>query len=464
MTTNEMSLSKEQIAVLEAYRNGHNIFITGPAGSGKSFIIHEIVNDAKENGVRIQVCAMTGCAAFLLNCGAKTLHSWAGVGLMTASIHETVEKVKRTQYLRKRWCSTNVLIIDEISMLSAKLFDTLDKIGRSVRGHPDVPFGGMQVILSGDFHQLAPMGEDKYCFESPMWDKNIQTQIELKQIFRQRDARFTKILNQIRKGRISRNSYDVLCSCLNKDKSHLTSGVKPTVLYPRKFQVDRLNNKHMRQLKTPEKTFDHTVISKTISTRSASVLQEIDSMIKHAPFDASLRLKEGAQVMCVANLDVEGGICNGSTGIVTHFDTQSGGFPVVKFHCGITRVIGEHSWTSQNIPTLSIVQIPLVAAWAITIHKAQGATLDLVEIDIGSAIFAYGQTYVALSRVKSLEGLYLRSFCPQRISRSEKVDAFYRTVRTKKTILMIKKEDDDDKDDEKEKDDENKIERKGEKN
>ena len=423
-------LSNLQHVVLKEYCNKKNIFITGPAGSGKSYLIQYIMNHAKENNLSIQCCAMTGCAAFILNCGAKTLHSWSGVGLMSKSDDEIIKHISNSVYLRKRWMNTDILIIDEVSMLSLKLFELLDKIGKVIRDEPNIPFGGLQVILSGDFHQLAPPAEDKYCFESPLWDINIPIQIELNVIFRQKEERFTKILNQIRRGRISRKSFETLMQYLNRDKSKLLNGIQPTILYPRKFQVDRLNKQKLMALHTEVKKFHYHINFKS-NRETVSINREVEAILKHAPFEETLELKVGTQVMCVANLDVECGICNGSLGIITHFDSLSG-FPVVKFNCGITRVIRYHTWTSQVIKDLTIQQLPLVMAWAITIHKAQGASLDLVEIDIGSSIFAYGQTYVALSRVKTLDGLFVRSFSPHKIIKNETVDTFYKKLKHKK--------------------------------
>lgn len=426
------TLTPTQKHVMEKFTQGHNIFITGPAGSGKSHLIKTMVNNALQNGREVQCCAMTGCAAFLLNTNAKTLHSWAGIGVMKRSNKELVRSIMKTQYKKKRWKKVDILIIDEVSMMSCELFNLLDSIAKSVR-KCTAPFGGIQVILSGDFHQLAPMGNDKYCFESALWNENMETQVELSKIHRQTDPRFTKILNQIRKGKMSKKSYQLLKTCMDKDVSALKHGIRPTILYPRKFQVDRLNKKKLSQLTTSTHNFEHRVVlgSHTITAPyKANHAHEIQYMIKHAPFEGKLVLKKGAQVMCIANLDVGGGVCNGSTGIILHFQEGSG-FPVVQFHNGPTRTIKWHAWNSENIKHLSIHQIPLVTAWAITIHKAQGASLDLVEVDVGNAIFAYGQTYVALSRVKTLEGLYLKSFSPNKIIINSRVNEFYSTLNKK---------------------------------
>ena len=204
-----MELSEEQQIAFNKYIQGQNIFITGPGGSGKSELIRKIYQHANTCGKTIQVTALTGCAAVLLNCSAKTLHSWAGIGLGNASIEKLVDKVKKNRFTKGVWTSTTVLVIDEVSMLSLKLFDALNQIGKAVR-RSSKPFGGIQVIFSGDFYQLPPVGDrddpdtQRFCFESEEWFNvfPISCQIPLKKIFRQTDTEYSTILNQIRVGKI----------------------------------------------------------------------------------------------------------------------------------------------------------------------------------------------------------------------------------------------------------------------
>ena len=435
-----MELSDEQQLAFDKYVLGENIFITGPGGSGKSALIQNIVAHANDNGKRIQVCALTGCAAVLLQCCAKTIHSWAGIGLAKGDNHVIANRVASNKYKRSNWRKASILIIDEVSMMSVKLFELLNLTAQKCRRNTKI-FGGIQVIFSGDFYQLPPVGDSddidsqKFCFESPIWDDTFPNQIQLKTIFRQKDPIYTKILNQIRRGKISRSSLDILKTYigrLNEDTE-----INPTILFPTRRKVEKINSDAMNKLQQEEKVFEMKrcpLNELELSAEEKELLKNISpTQIEHElsflksniNCDQNLVLKKGAQVMCIANLDVDSKdpICNGSQGIVKEFD--SSGNPVVKFKNGTLRTISPHVWQSENLPCVAVKQIPLILAWAITIHKSQGATLDFAEIDIGSGIFECGQTYVALSRIVSLNGLYLKSFNHEKIKINKKVAQFY---------------------------------------
>ena len=251
-----MELSEEQKKVFELYKKGENIFLSGPGGSGKTFLIQKIYKDAISCNKKIQVCAMTGCAANLLNTKAKTLHSWAGIGLASGPIDKIILKVlKRMKYnlfLYNSWTKLNILIIDEISMMSLKLFNVINMLGQKVRKN-DTVFGGIQIIFSGDFYQLPPVfnsmdaREDpdisKFCFESSLWNSVFkkENQIQLTQIFRQKDPIYSRILNEIRIGELQLESFKILESCLNKP---LPEGIVPTKLFPTKKLVYEINQKN----------------------------------------------------------------------------------------------------------------------------------------------------------------------------------------------------------------------------
>jgi ATP-dependent DNA helicase PIF1 len=217
-----MELSLEQQIAFDKYINGNNIFITGPGGSGKSALIKKIYHHAFSRFKNIQVTALTGCAAVLLNCKAKTLHSSTGIGLGNGTLDQLVTKIKRNNFAKDFWKKIDILVVDEVSMLSLKLFNLLNDIGKIMRNNYSKPFGGIQLIFSGDFFQLPPVGniEDidtqRFCFESDDWNSTFHydCQIQLVKIFRQKDQIYSTILNQIREGKIKKKQMNYFCSIL----------------------------------------------------------------------------------------------------------------------------------------------------------------------------------------------------------------------------------------------------------
>jgi ATP-dependent DNA helicase PIF1 len=454
-----MELSPDQEQAMSAFIKKQNMFLTGPGGTGKTALIKKMVEHCKTMGWRVQVCALTGCASILLNCQAKTVHSWAGIGLANGYADLIVDKVAAHKRKASNWKKIDVLIIDEVSMMSQKIFEILDAIGRKVRkatGH--LPFGGLQVVFSGDFYQLPPVPRDDnfqeddlssaFCFESPQWNNTFTSVIQLTKIFRQTDQAYTKVLNQIRVGRLSKSAYELLLPHIGKT---LPDTFKPTILLPRRRDVEMINAAEFIKLVGEEKIYK-------LSEADAPPLQQVQAALQQAlqgalPIsmptmqhispeqremeynllvnsimaDKEIILKKGTQVMCIANIDMESAepIVNGSQGIVIDF---VGGFPLVQFNNGAKRTVGYHTWSSEMSPSIGVKQIPLIYAWAITIHKAQGVSLDMAQIDAGSNIFECGQTYVALSRIKSLDGLYLTAFNPQKIKVNKKVQDFYASI------------------------------------
>ena len=435
-----MSLSEDQTKAMSGFISGENILITGPGGSGKSYLIKLIKENAESSGKNIQVCAMTGCAAVLLQCKAKTIHSWGGIGIGSGHPKDIIKRVVQNKHKKKAWKTVDVLVIDEVSMMSKKMFDMVDAIARTTRGKKDAPFGGIQVVLSGDFYQLPPIGEQcdedstAFCFESEKWEECITKIIQLTTIYRQRDTVYKKILNQIRIGKVTPSTIDYLSKRVNVVMTH---DIVPTILYPTRKQSDDLNNKEYKKLTTDEFVFEVHIIDNAVNlkeeqkkVRQHCGIEYVESEVAHLTnsvlADKLLKLKVGARVMCIANIDQDSDmpIVNGSQGIVTTF-TENGTIPVVKFQNGSVRQIGHHSWNSEHVPGLSIAQIPLIYSWALTIHKSQGVTLDAAQIDAGSRIFECGQTYVALSRVKDISGLYLTAFNYRYIKVNKKAKEFY---------------------------------------
>ena len=440
-----MQFSEEQQQALNDFINNKNIFLTGPGGSGKTELIKYMVNIAETENKSIQVCALTGCAAILLGCKAKTIHSWAGIGLASGESFDIVNKVLNNKYKKARWKTIDILIIDEVSMMSEKLFDILDLIAKRARKCFDKPFGGIQLVFSGDFYQLPPVGDDhdqitkNFCFESSNWKNTFNSTIKLTKIFRQNDLDYTKILNQIRVGKLTKSSYNKLLERVNLVRDDNENKILPTILLPKKYGVDLINKTELSKLTGEDYIFNTTRVDISELSLTDDEIHEFNiasSQFKENEYknltdnimaDKNLLLKVGAQVMCIANIDMESShpIVNGSQGIITEFKN---GLPLVEFKDGQKKIIGYHNWSSENIKGVAIKQIPLIHAWAITIHKAQGVTLEFAEIDSGSNIFEAGQTYVALSRVKSLSGLYLTAFNPQKIKVNRKVIEFYNSI------------------------------------
>jgi ATP-dependent DNA helicase PIF1 len=437
MTTRQ--LSEEQQEIFECFKNGENLFITGPAGSGKTFLIRTLYEWCNENNKSIQVCALTGCAAVLLQTKAKTIHSWAGIGLANGETINIIQNVANNIYKKKNWINTNILIIDEISMMSSKILSILDGIAKKVRKN-NRPFGGMQIVFSGDFYQLPPISsknnteQTQFCFENPIWDDLFDKEYHLSQIFRQSNKIYTKILNQIREGHLSKQAYAILQSRLLACPEQL---LKPTKILPRRAQVNIINTNEMNSLNSQQKIYTMTIATTedfTITERQIGILDkipqqqinwEIEYLKNSIMCDQEIILKIGAQVMCIINIDTESDnpIVNGSCGIIIGFDLNE--YPIVQFRNNFIRTMTLHIWESEQIKGIGIKQIPLILSWAISIHHAQGTTLDIAEIDIGNGIFECGQSYVALSRVKELEGLYLTGFNPQKIKVHPKVKEYY---------------------------------------
>ena len=443
-----MELSLEQRIAFDKYVQGNNIFITGPGGTGKSALIRKIYEHANSRFKNIQVTALTGCAAILLNCKAKTLHSWAHIGLGNGTIEELIAKIKKNKFSKKKWRETDVLVVDEISMLSLKLFDTLNEIGKAIRNNCR-PFGGIQLVFSGDFYQLPPVGDyldpdtQRFCFESDEWNAvfHRDCQIQLVKIFRQTDEIYSAILNQIREGKIKRKSNDLLLQYVGRE--HATNLVaEPTKLFPTRNKVEQINNTKMSSLQTEEKEYSIKYVKDIEISKSERAIRnlftekdiqiELDFLAGNLLCDKLTKTKIGAQVMCVVNIKSSEGdtlICNGSQGIIIAYCDITG-CPRVKYNNGVEMVMTRNVWASDKIPGIGVSQVPIILAWALTIHKSQGATLDTAEIDVGSGIFECGQTYVALSRVKSLDGLYLTSFDASKIRINKKVKVFYEELTT----------------------------------
>ena len=455
-------LSQEQRYAHSKFVRGENLFITGPGGTGKTRLIKHLLNHTNAVNRTTAVCAMTGCAAILLNCGARTLHSWSGIKLAKGEKSKVITSVLKNKKAMTVWRAAKVLILDEVSMLSRKIFEIIEGIARQVR-QSSSPFGGIQVVFTGDFFQLPPIGTEgepeteQFCFESPLWNSvfSAENHVELKTMFRQTDPTYIRILQQVRYGNLDEEGCKMLRGYVNRkldtEKLH---GIVPTKLFALRIKTDMVNSQMFAQLTGKEYVFemiqkkdcrtyldtnrplDLGILQASSKLSEQDMDYELSSITNSVPSPKLLRLKKGAVVMCTINLDMDAGICNGAQGVVVDIlESRKSEYglptPIVRFLNGVEKAIVPHFWQSEDYPTLAIGQIPLCLAWALTIHKIQGATLSVAEMDIGQSIFECGQTYVALSRIQSLDGLYLSAFHPQKIMANPKVVAFYDKIANK---------------------------------
>lgn len=467
----EFEMSLEQKYAFMKFKDGANLFITGAGGTGKSRLIQSMIDHLTESKRSFKVCALTGCAAVLLGKEASTIHSWSGIGLGKLPKEKMAFSLMKKKKNLDRWRGVQTLIVDEVSMMSMKIFEMLDYVGKILRKDPR-PFGGIQVIFTGDFYQLPPISnvEDPetgmFCFESVKWSKTFSPDncIQLKRVFRQNDSTYIDILQNIRMGQITKEQIDCLSSRVNaKYDQTKYEGCIPTKLFPMRKQADNVNKMHYAALTETEIHYNMKIMtncpilleSKRALTpeenrRCADLTREqmefeVEKLITDVRSTRLLSLKIGTAVMCTINYDLERGICNGSQGVIIGFvedPEKKGGenqIPMVRFVNGARIAMTMHGWQSDEYPCIAIYQVPLTMAWAMTIHKIQGATLNLAEMDIGRSVFEYGQTYVALSRVQNLDGLFLTSFHPHKIKANPKVIAFYAALLEITDEVMVNK-------------------------
>lgn len=386
---------------LEILKMGRNVFLTGPAGSGKTFVLNEYISYLKQSGVEVAITASTGIASTHIN--GMTIHAWSGLGIKSTLTDYDLENMMEKQYLYKRFEKTQVLVIDEISMLSGNQLTMVEWICRTFKRN-DKPFGGMQVILCGDFFQLPPItkssfGEsagNDFAYESDAWKFAKFTICYLSEQHRQKDGDYLSVLNEIRANKVTKETVALL-----RSREHAThsADIPVTRLYTHNIDVDTINHEHLDTLTTTIKEF-------TMLSKGKDFL--VDGLKRSCLAPERLRLKEGARVMFVKN-NYEVGFVNGTLGVVTGFNTF--GEPVVRTVAGKLISVVPMSWSIEEEGKVKaeITQLPLRLAWAITVHKSQGMSLDAMEVDLSKS-FVKGMGYVALSRVRSLEGMKLLGF------------------------------------------------------
>lgn len=437
-----MTLNTDQQYAFDLFKSGRSMFITGPGGCGKSYLIKYIREYCKQMQMDIGVTALTGCAASLIS--GQTLHGWSGIGLGKESAPDIVRHLQRRPQNFRRWRCTQVLIIDEISMMPMELFNKLHLIGQSIRNN-SLFFGGIQVILCGDFAQLEPIGQGKLCFESQLWKTHIdQNTVYLPDIIRQSDPVFQGILLRLRLGELTSDDTKILNSRLMTDDTdtnvlvtdenqHEIGTIKATILYPLKKDVNRINESELQKLlqaKHKSRTYKSVDFVVGRNTKQEQQLRSthVELLNKCTSAPEALLLAVGAQVMLTKNKNVEEGLVNGSRGVV--IDINELGSPIVMFDSGQQLTITPEAFEVENGDNIvTRRQIPLILAWALTIHKCQGATLSNVITDL-SDVFGNAQAYVTLSRVQSLAGLFIISINYSKIKCNPKVKQYYKQLET----------------------------------
>ena len=425
----EIILNFEQESALKAFKTGKNIFLTGPAGTGKSVTLNKIKEDCISSSKNFGITATTGTAAFIL--GGKTVHSFLGIGLAKESAEELFKFVRyKLPHVTTRLRECSVLIIDEISMLDAELFDKISDYLKFVRKN-NKPFGGLQLVLTGDFCQLEPVSGD-YCFKASEWKQlNLKTVYLHKLIRQDGDLLFQNILSKVRYGKCSVKTFEVLSGLKNKEFGE----IKPTILYPRNFDVDKINKLESEKLilagaKKQEYALEYPKSKNKDKTQRWVKSLDIPDLVTFCI---------GDQVVVTTNIDQDEGIVNGTRGVVLDVKARS---VLIKRINGEQVYIKYHTSTNAEDSNLSVSFIPLKLAYALSIHKSQGMTLDAIEIDIGSKIFAAGQAYTALSRAQSLESVKVKSISMSSFIVNPDVLAFYKEVeeevKIKNNKLIVK--------------------------
>jgi len=394
---------------------GYSVFLTGAPGSGKTYLLNEYIRYLKDRGVVVGVTASTGIAATHL--GGFTIHSWAGIGIGRQASDMDIVRMATNRRVAKRFARAETLIIDEISMLDADRLDLVDRVARVAKGSFE-PFGGMQIVLSGDFFQLPPVAREgepppRFAYHSRAWKTTNMKVCYLHEQYRQGDKEFVGVLNAIRRAEVD----DMTVSLLRVLRNSGLARQRVTKLYSHNVDVNAENSRELARLSGKEKYYRMEVFG------AKSLL---DSLKNGCLASELVTVKKGAAVIFVKN-NFEKGYVNGTLGTVSDFDEWD--FPIVRTFSGREIVASPETWSiEENGRVLAkVTQVPLRLAWAITIHKSQGMTIDAAEIDLSDA-FERGMGYVALSRVRSLAGIKLVGFNGVALQVSPEILAFDREL------------------------------------
>lgn len=413
----EIVLTADQNKAITSFKAKNNIFLTGVAGAGKSVTIKSIIDYCLSEGLQFGVTATTGTAAFLI--GGKTLHSYLGIGLAKEDPQELLVRLKDNKNFNviKKLRQLDALIIDEISMLDKELFDKISKYIALIRRN-DKPFGGLQVVLTGDFCQLEPVDGD-YCFKSEEWKKLELDVVYLKKMIRQNeDEEFQKMLMELRYGYCSDETFNKLQSLKKTEFGE----IKPTKLYPHNFDVDKINQKEYADLiKSGAKKMEYEVKYEVKSKDKEKTIK----WVKNMDIPEKIELCVGAQIVVLANLDQDKGIVNGTRGKIIELLPNK--IKIKRVNNTVCN-IEYHKCVNAENPEITVSYLPVKLAYALTIHRSQGMTLDALEIDIGNKIFAAGQAYTALSRARNLKSVKVIEVSKDSFITRKSVIKFYKKL------------------------------------
>lgn len=405
--------------------NGDNVFITGFAGTGKSYILNKLKERYKK---KLTITSTTGIAA--VNVKGQTLHSWAGVGLCRNPINVTVDKIRKRPTQLRQIVNCKILAVDEISMLNVETFEYVNAVLKQIREN-DKPFGGIQVVFIGDFFQLPPVEqsdgfERRYCFETQLWEDLNLKNVVLKKNFRQNEKDFIQALSNMRINRLTESDIDLLETRCVDDNQDDVLHIFSTNDEANRYNAAKFNaiDKPIVEFKAKDGVFRGKKLEYNDFTPRESAILEIFN--KNCRADRTVYLKKGCRVMLLVNMDFDRGLINGSCGVVQNINDDTIN---ITFDNGVNTNIPMHEFEYyyNDKVVATRLQYPLKLAYGITIHKSQGMTLDKLVVDC-RRVFECGQVYVAMSRVKTLEGLYLKNFDPSQVLADNKVARFYRNI------------------------------------